>query len=301
MAADNTDFRKAEYESLHREILDNSTKMYTVITLCVPATVALLTWVFKDEAQPVLVGRGWQPILLLLPLAVILPSAMLVKSCLGSTARIAAYVNLKYEGEQEGEICWQKDMQRWRRKTPSSMLRGLMSVFVVLCAVCFFSSLNVKFSDAGDQWPDVAIGISSGIVVSLFVALGLAVIRHGMKRWRLNRRSAKSSFAEGEVESREAQSLSSELWRSVGRIGLASLALTLLALVSAALAIASTEYRMIDLEYGILISGAFGLSSWVLWTLMNAWSPKNFADCESEWRRVFNEKTPAEARSQTAT
>jgi hypothetical protein len=77
-----------------------------------------------------------------------------------------------------------------------------------------------------------------------------------------------------------------------------SLALSTLAVVSASLAIAATDVRKAHVEYGVLVSCAFGLSTWVFWILKNAWSPKNFAACAEEWQRVFEEKKRAEANRQ---
>ena len=282
MTSGESDFRKAEYDNLYKEILDNSTKLYGVIAACVTVTGGLLAWIFKPDEKGSPLPADLHPVLILLPLVVILPSALLVRSCLGSTARIAAYLTVKYEGKSD-EISWQKDMQQWRTNHRSSMLRGVMGVFIALMAVCIVASLSVQFRNAGDHLLREVADVVSGIYISTAIALS-PLIWHVLKSWlgRLKLSAQQSQTSD------PAKSTPNRMFAQQAKIVLdVSLALVGVAVVSAAFAWVASNDRGRHIEYGVLVSGAFGLSSWILVLLNKTWKPDYFENCIKDWRAVL--------------
>jgi hypothetical protein len=141
---------KAEYDSLNKEILDNSSKIYIVLNVCISTSGALLAWSLTRDPKDILFGlRSW-PLFSLFPFVVILPSMLLVRSSLSSSVRIAGYLKIAYEDRMPDSVQWQTNMQKWRKKDEKrqkkedplrQMMRGLSATFTTLATVCFVISV----------------------------------------------------------------------------------------------------------------------------------------------------------------
>ena len=108
-----SDFQKAEYEALNNEIQEHSTRLYQVLAFAVGGAGGLLGYVFNLDRTKSGYNELFPPFLFLLPFLVLAPSSLLVQSCLHSTARIASYIQFKYENSETG-IAWQTDIQAYR-------------------------------------------------------------------------------------------------------------------------------------------------------------------------------------------
>lgn len=143
------DHARAEYDALYREIADNSTRIYTVLSVCVTATTVFLGYFLPQVAdQPpgaresAIEGAATSAdplpfILLILVVMLILPCMLLVESSAHSTVRIAGYLAVFYEGP--GKVNWQSRLQQFRVQKGGSQGRrfgfGLRSIFDGLSAV----------------------------------------------------------------------------------------------------------------------------------------------------------------------
>jgi hypothetical protein len=112
---DPLDFSKAEYEALYREIQDHGTRLYQVLSFCVAGSTALLSYVFTIDVAKLPYREALPPFLLLSPFLVLVPSLLLVPSCLHNTARIASYLQYRYETTSNG-ISWQTSVQKYRTR-----------------------------------------------------------------------------------------------------------------------------------------------------------------------------------------
>jgi hypothetical protein len=136
-----SELKKAQYDILNKEILENSTKIYQVLNFCVTAVGALLVLGLGLDSTKVAFGKFFVPFVSLLPFAVILPSIMLVESLVNSTARIASYLNVAYEKSLGGG--WQTHVQLSRKADcPRRSFMGISSMFLVLAILCLVSSVT---------------------------------------------------------------------------------------------------------------------------------------------------------------
>lgn len=159
----------SEYNVLYAEVDANADKVYRILSFCIASTVALLGAVFAalsarygQEERSLIELQTVAPFLFLFPFVFIYPSMQLVLSSYRSTVRIASYLIVFFEAEQEHGVRWQTRLQelrlRERREKDAkrnamvlggnegdcprrSWLGSLKAVFDVLVGVCVLLSV----------------------------------------------------------------------------------------------------------------------------------------------------------------
>jgi hypothetical protein len=181
------EFRKIEYDNLYKEILENSNKVYLVLNICIPSTAALLGYIFTIDPSKLPSKELGLPFLLLLPLAVILPSMIFVSASLNSTVRIATYLRVFYEEEQI-DISWQRRMQALREKDDKGKLRfrifrsSLKSIFLVLGSTCILLSIASSLYVRNELFNKIEFFLYVSLV--LFLGLQLRALSKELeKKW----------------------------------------------------------------------------------------------------------------------
>ena len=172
------DFEKIELDTLNKEILDHSNKVYQVLSLCITVTGALLGLLFTANPKNLPFGTPFLPFLSLLPFSVILPSIILVHSSFNSIVRIATYIMVVYEERFDTGIRWQTAVQKCREgKENRKFMKGVGSVFWVLTLVCLSVSIT------GFTWVMMS-GTLGELAVYYVVTYTLSVISLILLVWR---------------------------------------------------------------------------------------------------------------------
>ena len=149
-------FKKADFDNLNKEILDNSNKIYQIIQISftsVPVFLAGVLALRKGDGE-----RGWWfvSITSLLVFAIIIPSVLLVTSSLKSTVRVSQYLLLRYpsSGKLKG---WEYYIQFFRVTAPKNKYRffgnSLTWIFAGLSSLTILVSL-VSFLEYNSQLKD---------------------------------------------------------------------------------------------------------------------------------------------------
>ncbi len=137
------DLVNAEYDNLNKEMQENAAKVYQVLGLCVPASAALLSYVFTIDPRKLPFTIYFPPFLLLIPFLILMPSMMLVQASMHSTTRIASYLEYVYE-RGDSPIKWQTSIQAYRKDSGRPRRRpfrwALMAVFGGLGAASLSAS-----------------------------------------------------------------------------------------------------------------------------------------------------------------
>lgn len=137
------EYRKIEFDTLYKEIAENSTRIYAVFGLCVTATTAAIAILMGPllEADSTTDPGDLTPLaVLVLPAMIILPCMLLITGLLHSTVRIAGYIAVFFE--QPDGARWQSRVQAIRElRRPRYFFGGMASVFSGLALVTVGSSV----------------------------------------------------------------------------------------------------------------------------------------------------------------
>lgn len=136
------DLEKAQFDALYKEIADNSTRVFTVFSLCTTAVTAYLGFFLNSlPSAPIGEPTFAEPtpfVVLIVTCLVIFSCILLVDSSLNSTVRIAGYLAAL---ESKATFSWQGDIQRYRENKRGRRFGvGMRSIFDALSTVVFVSA-----------------------------------------------------------------------------------------------------------------------------------------------------------------
>jgi hypothetical protein len=105
--------RSLEFKALQDEMLENSRKIYQIITSTIALCAGLIGYCFGPAHFPIVWAR---PFALLSPFLILIPATILIQSNQLSTVRMAAFLRVAFEEYQNQELPgWQSAMQ-WSRE-----------------------------------------------------------------------------------------------------------------------------------------------------------------------------------------
>ena len=108
-----TERRSMEFKALQDEMLENSKKIYQIITSTIGLCAGLIGYCFSTAHFPIIWAR---PFALLSPFLILVPAMILIQSNQLSTVRIAGYLKIAFEDYQDQELPgWQTALQ-WCRQ-----------------------------------------------------------------------------------------------------------------------------------------------------------------------------------------
>lgn len=156
---DNKERQSAEFKALQDEMLENSRKVYQVLTSTIALCAGLIGYCFTPDRFPNIIwGR---PFALLSPFLILIPAIILIQSSLHSTVRIAAFLKVVFEDYRDKELPgWQTAMQWCREvKGPTQVdtreeparpagrhfLSGLRGILLGIAIVATLASLVAGF------------------------------------------------------------------------------------------------------------------------------------------------------------
>jgi len=173
------DLRLCEYETLNKEIQENSAKVYQVLTFCVVGTTGLLGYFLTDKFNA---NKPELAFLTLLPNLILLPSLRLIIASLHSTARIAGYLAVFYEND-ETDVRWQTGIQEYREKSnePNGsdkdrprkrpFKRALQSIFGGLSS----TSLGISIYFGSNSWGSQGVFYRASYLALLIILVSLLI------------------------------------------------------------------------------------------------------------------------------
>ena len=104
-----TERRSMEFKALQDEMLENSKKIYQIITSTIGLCAGLIGYCFSTAHFPIIWAR---PFALLSPFLILVPAMILIQSNQLSTVRIAGYLKIAFEDYQDQELPgWQTALQ----------------------------------------------------------------------------------------------------------------------------------------------------------------------------------------------
>jgi len=159
-----------EYESLRKEIADNSTVVAQVFSITFPAVAALIGYGVDKE--------NW--VVLLSPYAILLPSLWFVSSQISSTVRLATYIRKFIEPKVTG-LKWETRLARLRVQSQDkvspdkSYLLSITGLYGAVSAVCTILSaiyywrgrMAELIADTSVSGFDVAWAAANALIVVL--------------------------------------------------------------------------------------------------------------------------------------
>lgn len=229
------DHSKAEYDALYREIADNSSRLYTVVSVCVTATTAFLGYFLKQvadkQAATAVLEHGASGgavkdisdplpfIFLIVVFLVIFPCMLLVESSAHSTVRIAGYLAVFYEGPVN--VMWQSRLQTFRLHKEEEQKKnhngaggrrfgvGLRSIFDGLSAAV----LICAFWSAWQLWPRSWASLTGWVFAALCV---LFTVFHLRLHLRLKRSWSNEKFSQMQLDWRVIADLETQRGSAAG-------------------------------------------------------------------------------------
>jgi hypothetical protein len=106
----------AEFKALQDEMLENSRKIYQIITSTIALCAGLIGYCFTPAHFPIIIwGR---PFALLSPFLILVPAMILIQSNQHSTVRIAAFLEVAFEKYKDRELPGWQTAMHWCRETP---------------------------------------------------------------------------------------------------------------------------------------------------------------------------------------
>jgi len=175
-----------EYNELRKEILENMKTQQQLSTATIGLTVSILTVVgsFKDN----------NPYLYLIPLLLLLPSAVKIRELKDGIMTLSAYLIAKYESSSNSSL-WETDVNLYRKKYSKnrSMIMvvlegGEFAIAGVICEL-FYISANFARIKALEIVPIIFCILSLFAIVFIFYLtlnyqnMDFNTIEEQKKRW----------------------------------------------------------------------------------------------------------------------